>query len=233
MTADTIDFWEQPEQVERFAARQADKRLVKLIESYEDPGQTRILDLGCAAGRNAVLLAERGFDFYAMDSSQKMVQKTRERVGSILNSGEAKKRLLGGRMDDLQIFQTNSFHLVIALGLYQNATSQKEFEAALAETARVLMPSGQLLVANFSPRCSPNETALRKSPSEEHVYEGFAAAGIAIVFASSEMAEILSIADRILVLHQGRIAGELPGESSTEESVMRLATGAERAGRSA
>jgi ribose transport system ATP-binding protein len=63
--------------------------------------------------------------------------------------------------------------------------------------------------------------------------EELAAEGLAIVFASSEMAEILSIADRILVLHEGRIAGELPGEGSTEESVMRLATGAESKGGSA
>lgn len=181
MTANTTGFWEQPEQVERFAARQADKRLVELIGSYRNPGKTCILDLGCAAGRNAVLLAEQGFDFYAMDASQAMVEKTRRRVGSILNSSEAQKRILFGRMDDLQAFQTNSFHLVIALGLYQNATSQKEFEAALVETARVLMPNGQLLVASFSPRCSPNGTVLRKSPAEDHVYEGFAAGPMFLV----------------------------------------------------
>jgi len=39
---------------------------------------------------------------------------------------------------------------------------------------------------------------------------------------SSEMQELLQVADRILVMRQGRIAGELPG-STTQEEIMRLA----------
>ena len=52
-----------------------------------------------------------------------------------------------------------------------------------------------------------------------------AAQGVAILFASSEMEEILGLSDRVLVMHEGRITGELPRERLTEESVMRLATG--------
>ena len=49
--------------------------------------------------------------------------------------------------------------------------------------------------------------------------------GVAILFASSEMHEILHMADRTLVMHQGRIAGELTREQITEQQVMRFATG--------
>lgn len=52
-----------------------------------------------------------------------------------------------------------------------------------------------------------------------------AARGAAIVLVSSELEEVLGLADRVLVMHRGRLAGELPRELATEEAVMRLATG--------
>jgi ribose transport system ATP-binding protein len=50
-------------------------------------------------------------------------------------------------------------------------------------------------------------------------------AGSAVVFASSELEEILMLADRILVLHEGSLVGELPAADATELAIMRLATG--------
>ena len=55
--------------------------------------------------------------------------------------------------------------------------------------------------------------------------EDLARQGIAILFVSSEMEEILGMSDRALVLHEGRIAGELTRGELSEEAVMQLATG--------
>ena len=52
-----------------------------------------------------------------------------------------------------------------------------------------------------------------------------AAQGVGILFISSELPEILGMSDRILVMHEGQLAGELDRESASEESVMRLASG--------
>jgi ribose transport system ATP-binding protein len=52
-----------------------------------------------------------------------------------------------------------------------------------------------------------------------------AAAGVAILMISSDLEEVLGMSDRVLVLHEGRLAGELPRAVLTEEAVMRLATG--------
>lgn len=52
-----------------------------------------------------------------------------------------------------------------------------------------------------------------------------AASGVAIVMISSELPEILAMSDRILVMHEGRIAGELSRSEATQERIMRLATG--------
>ena len=55
--------------------------------------------------------------------------------------------------------------------------------------------------------------------------EELAESGVAILFVSSEMPEIIGMSDRALVMHEGRITGELPRSELTEERVMQLATG--------
>jgi ribose transport system ATP-binding protein len=55
--------------------------------------------------------------------------------------------------------------------------------------------------------------------------EKLAAEGVAILFVSSEMEEILGMADRVLVMHEGRISGELPRAQLSEEAIMELAVG--------
>ena len=47
----------------------------------------------------------------------------------------------------------------------------------------------------------------------------------AILMVSSEMPEVLGMSDRILVMHEGRITGELSREDATQEKIMQLATG--------
>lgn len=53
-----------------------------------------------------------------------------------------------------------------------------------------------------------------------------AARGMAVMMISSEMEEIIGVADRVIVMHEGRIAGEIPREAVSESSVLKLAVGA-------
>ena len=166
-------FWESPENVERFAAREPDLRLAELIREYRDPSAAKVLDLGCAAGRNAVLLAQNGFDCEALDSSAAMVSKTRERLAPILGTAEAQRRVRLGRMDDLSWAGDASFELVVALGLYHCAQSRAEWDRALAESARVLAPGGRLLVSVFTPETDLTGRGIRPVAGMPDVYEGF------------------------------------------------------------
>ncbi len=50
-----------------------------------------------------------------------------------------------------------------------------------------------------------------------------AAEGMGCLMVSGDLPEVLALADRILVMRQGRICGEIDGASATEEAVMRLA----------
>jgi ribose transport system ATP-binding protein len=64
--------------------------------------------------------------------------------------------------------------------------------------------------------------------AKEEIYkliDQLARQGVAILFASSEMDEVLGLADRALVMHEGRLAGELSRAEMSEEAVMHLATG--------
>ncbi|HVP17607.1 MAG TPA: sugar ABC transporter ATP-binding protein [Spirochaetia bacterium] len=64
--------------------------------------------------------------------------------------------------------------------------------------------------------------------AKEEIYrlmEQMASRGVAILVVSSEMQEVLGIADRILVMHEGRFNGELGRTHFSEEAVVTLATG--------
>ena len=64
--------------------------------------------------------------------------------------------------------------------------------------------------------------------SKQEIYrlmEELAASGVAVLFVSSEMEEVLGMADRALIMHEGAITGELSRDQLSEEAIMQLATG--------
>jgi ribose transport system ATP-binding protein len=65
------------------------------------------------------------------------------------------------------------------------------------------------------------------------IMEEMAGRGVAILFASSELEEIIAMSDRALVMQDGAIAGELAADDLDEASIMLLATGSGPAAESA
>jgi rhamnose transport system ATP-binding protein len=64
------------------------------------------------------------------------------------------------------------------------------------------------------------------SKSEIHgIMMELAEKGLAIVMISSELPEVLGMSDRILVMHAGRVAGELSRAEATQEKILTLALG--------
>jgi len=64
--------------------------------------------------------------------------------------------------------------------------------------------------------------------AREEIYRimrSLASKGMGILMISSDMEEVLSVSDRILVMHEGAFAGELARSEFGEEAVMALATG--------
>jgi len=49
--------------------------------------------------------------------------------------------------------------------------------------------------------------------------------GVAVLVISSELNEVLGISDRIIVMHEGQITGEILNKDATQEKIMLYATG--------
>ncbi len=56
-----------------------------------------------------------------------------------------------------------------------------------------------------------------------NVIYALAASGVAVLFASSDLPEVLGVADRIIVMREGEIAGELLHDSANEQQALSLA----------
>jgi len=58
----------------------------------------------------------------------------------------------------------------------------------------------------------------------QHMHR-LAGQGVAILFASSEMEELLSLSDRVLTMHEGRLTGQLQRDELSEQAILHLAAG--------
>jgi SAM-dependent methyltransferase len=162
--------WEDPEIVAEFVTREPDHRLSELLDATGNPSRLQVLDLGCAGGRNAELLATRGCRVLAVDLSQAMVEATRRRLAPIIGQREAENRVIRSEMSDLSHIQDGSIDLVVALGIYHQASSVEEWDLAMSETARVLREGGRLLSAQFAPGTDLTGEHGRPVEGEDHVY---------------------------------------------------------------
>ena len=53
----------------------------------------------------------------------------------------------------------------------------------------------------------------------------FAQEGLACIVVSSELPEIIGLCNRVYVMREGEVVGELQGDDITEEKIMHLAAG--------
>jgi len=163
--------WDDPDTVAFFAARPPDHRLVALLEAGGLACGARVLDLGCAGGRNTAYLTALDVEVIAVDAEPAMVAATRARVAPFVGAQEATRRVRLGRFDALDDLDDASFALVLALGVLQNAADDEEFGRGVREIARVLRPGGAVLVAHFSPASRPPGRPLTRGTG--HTYRGF------------------------------------------------------------
>jgi ribose transport system ATP-binding protein len=59
------------------------------------------------------------------------------------------------------------------------------------------------------------------------ILRDLARSGVGVVVISSELPELIGLCDRVLVVREGRITGEVFGEAMTEQRIMYLASIAE------
>ena len=70
----------------------------------------------------------------------------------------------------------------------------------------------------------PNRDAALKVTGQLPYVGDMKMQGIGVLFVSSEMPEVMGIADRILVMCDGRITGELNPDTTTQNEILEYAT---------
>ena len=116
------------------------QEVARLIELLELPVGARVLDVPCGQGRHAHLLAETGFDVDALDYSEHLLAKARERgTGRTLRYTRGDMRRLparwSGRFDAV-------LNLFTSFGFF---TDPSDDAKVIANFARVLKPGGVLV----------------------------------------------------------------------------------------
>jgi SAM-dependent methyltransferase len=146
--------WSAPGTVAGFAQSLPNDTLIHFAaQVLRQPGAARALDIGAGAGRNAVPLAELGWQVLATDLSWPMVV-----------AGAARAR--GANVDDRVQFAlapmdrvpaaSHSIDLVVAHGIWNLARSGTEFRSAVREAARTAKKGGALFVFTFSRNTLPD-----------------------------------------------------------------------------
>jgi ABC-type sugar transport system ATPase subunit len=124
----------------------------------------------------------------------------------------AERRMVGGFIDALQIRTPSQEQRVINLS---GGNQQK------VVLAKWLALAPKILLVD-----EPTRGVDIGAKAEVHsLLNDLARRGVAILMISSELPEVLGMSDRILVMREGRIAGELDRSEATQERIMALATG--------
>ena len=147
----TAAAWDRADVVEGFVRSAPNADLLEYARRRRCPRSlTRVLDIGCGAGRNALPLAVHGCDVIGIDRSPAMLEAAATRA----HTGRLK--LLEGTMDALPI-RSGTIDLIVAHGIWNLARSGGEFRRAVREAARVARPGAALFVFTFSRQTLPSE----------------------------------------------------------------------------
>lgn len=144
--------------------RERRARALALVDQLALAQESRILEVGCGAGSTAVALAQRGFNVYAIDIVDPMVDLTRQLAGE---AGVAHRVWAG--LGDVHClpFKDGRFGLVLALAVIPCLHSAAQ---AIKEMARVVQTGGFVVLTadnlwnlhhSLDPRCFPALRSVR------------------------------------------------------------------------
>lgn len=134
------EFWNQKNTVLSFANRLCSKYITDEIDRICSTDNIfNVLDVGCGGGRYSRYIKNKRLHVIAVDKNSAMVD-------IVKNYGiEAIKC----KMDNM-CFENNTFDLVLSIGVLHNATSLKEYKAAVNEIYRVMKPNAHCLLSIFT-----------------------------------------------------------------------------------
>ncbi|MFF8842002.1 sugar ABC transporter ATP-binding protein [Streptomyces sp. NPDC015127] len=137
-------------------------------------------------------------------------------LGALGSAGLVRRALERGRAADWAVrLQLKYNRLSDTVGVLSGGNQQK------VVLAKWLATEPAVLVVD-----EPTRGIDVGTKAEVHrLLSSLAAEGLAVLMISSDLPEVLGMADRVLVMHEGRLVAEIPRDRATEESVMAAATG--------
>lgn len=149
--------WSAPQTVAGFVQAAPNQELLRFAEQeLVRSGDRRLLDIGCGAARNALPLAESGWNVLGTDTSRPMLAAGVQRARTAATS--ARIQFVEAAMDALPAAD-GSMDLLVAHGIWNLARSGDEFRRALREAARVARPGAGLFLFTFSRNTLPADAA--------------------------------------------------------------------------
>lgn len=169
MDASSGSSWTAPGTVAGFATAPPNPVLMAFAAREQPRGRRGlVVDLGCGAGRNAVPLAQTGWDVVGVDLSRPMLEAAAERARS---AGVSRQVWLVLASADRVPLEKETADLVVAHGIWNLAATVATFRRSVAEAARVARPHAGLFVFTFSRHTLPAEA--EPMPGEPFVFTEF------------------------------------------------------------
>ena len=169
----------------------------------------------------------------AIEAGVALVPEDRKQQGLIVELGVKYNTVLAG----LDRYQTGRF---VQFGTLREVTSEMVQRLniktpTIEQEAQLLSGGNQQKVVLAKWLSLKPKVLLLDEPTrgidvmaKQEIYalmEQMAREGVAILMISSEMEEVLGMSDRVLVMHEGEITGNVPRAELTEETIMAYATG--------
>jgi SAM-dependent methyltransferase len=159
--------WSQPSTIAGFVRSSPNRTLLETA-AREWRTSARLLDIGCGAGRNALPLAQAGWEVVGTDLSLPMLTAAAARAAEAELTNRV--HLLRASMDQLPLAPAR-FDFIVAHGIWNLARSGNEFRQAIGEAARVARPGCGLFLFTFSRNTLAGTAA--PLPEESFVFTQF------------------------------------------------------------
>ena len=118
-----------------------DGHVVDFIKYYNFEKNLKVLDCGCADGRNSEYLINQGFEVTGVDFSQTVIERTQKRL--------PKGKFLVGDIRKLDKIEENSFDFLIDAGAF-HVNYPQDTLSIIKEYHRILKPSGKMFIRVFN-----------------------------------------------------------------------------------
>jgi ubiquinone/menaquinone biosynthesis C-methylase UbiE len=116
------------------------RRLEIVLDSLRNYEQAKILDVGCGPGMMAEQSIERGFEFFGIDISEKMIGECIKNFGHV-----SSVHFSVGKVQNLE-FPDSFFDVILCMGVLEYV-DRDEMEGAVSEMLRVLKPGGRIIIS--------------------------------------------------------------------------------------